>query len=113
MVTVEQVWPERSPFRGITPRPYDQSVLWEWDWSSTPTRPVKFAELWLTQDRLSIGAVLGISKFSTDAYPRAVLCDGRLHLEDGHHRVVLLSVRGCLSADMRVIELERASEHIR
>lgn len=106
MVTEEQAWKAGAPFAGIAPRPYDQAFLANVAWQYVPEGRVRFRNLWLTQDKLSLPAMFGLSRYSTDVFPRAVRCDGRIFLEDGHHRVVLLSVRGCTGALMRVINAD-------
>lgn len=106
MVT-PHVWPEGSRFPGIAERPYDQALLAVVPWSTITPRRVRFAELWLTQDRLTIAAMLGLRSFSTDPNPRVVRFEGKLFLEDGHHRVIRAALRGRPAASMRVVDFDR------
>jgi hypothetical protein len=98
-------WPADSTFPGITKRPYDQARLADVDWRGINPIEVWFRGLWLTQDKLTIAAMLSLDSFSTDPYPRAVLVDGRAFLEDGHHRVIREALSNARSMSMRVFVL--------
>jgi hypothetical protein len=96
------VW-AAAPFPGIVERPYDQDDLVDTDWSAVAAEFVEFRNLWLTQTRLSVAAMLGQSSYSTDAFPRAVHFAGQMFLEDGHHRIVRAALQGWNGTNVRVI----------
>lgn len=82
----------RFPFAGIMqPRIYPQTGLTTARWiAEVPTRWVRFADLWLTQDGVDILALFGHSVHigPLDDFPHVVEWQGIRCLEDGHHRVV-------------------------
>jgi hypothetical protein len=103
---IEKTWPKGAAFPGIMGRTYDQ---WAVDgvvtWSDIEPEPLAFAELWLTQDRLTVTAMMGLATYSTDSAPRVVFHRGRYLLEDGHHRVIRAALRGATSMPMRIFRV--------
>lgn len=100
-----ETWPAGSPFLGIVGRPYDQDLLAGIAWDDVDPERVWFRSLWLTQHHLSIPALVGLGKYSTDPHPRVVRCEGLLYLEDGHHRAVMCAMRKIGSMRARIISL--------
>ncbi len=92
---------DRFPFAGIADRPFAQSQI-SVTWSYVKPEWVFLPDLWLTQTKVTIEGLFG-KTYSTDQYPRAVrVPDGRVFLEDGHHRIVTAAKRGEQWAQIRV-----------
>lgn len=95
----------RFPFAGIMcPRIYPETGLTTARWQAeVPTRPVAFAELWLTQEGVDILALFGRSSRAdvSDEFPHVVQWQGIHLLEDGHCRVV----RAALCTDQTFMDM--------
>jgi len=93
-----------APFKGRKDRPYDQAILNGFDWygSEMTITFVKFNQMYITQDKLSISAMLGNSKYSADSSPRLVYWNSEFYIEDGHHRLVTAALRGIGRSGMAV-----------
>lgn len=96
------------PFRGIAPgRPYPPTGLTTARWAAeVPPVEVAFADLWLTQEHVSVAALWGHTDRVSDAFPHAVSWRDALFLEDGHHRIVRLALSGVDSTLMRVFPVD-------
>lgn len=94
------------PFAGVDEsRPYPPTGLTTAEWeASVPLEEVALADLWLTQGHLRTRALLGGQL--PDRPPYVVAWDGRLHLEDGHHRVVRAHLVGETHVKARVFRRE-------
>lgn len=101
--------PDALPFAGIIEgRPYPPTGLTTARWrAEVPARDVNFADVFLTQNGVRVGPLFGVTDRDSDAHPHVVLWQGRLYLEDGHHRVVRTAMTGSRQAmSMRVFMVE-------
>lgn len=95
----------RFPFAGVMcPRIYPETGLTTARWQAeVPTRWVRFADLWLTQDHVDILALFGRSSRAavSDEFPHVVVWQDIRLVEDGHCRIV----RAALCADQTGMDM--------
>jgi hypothetical protein len=78
------------PFAGIDEhRNWPATGLTTARWvAEIPAEHVLFCHVWLTQRHVDVAALFGVTLRKSDQHPHCVAWNGRLHVEDGHHRVV-------------------------
>lgn len=80
-------------------------------WKSLPVEEVAVEDLHFVQDEVKISDLLevhyGKPSCSGDEIPHVVRYQGKLYIEDGHHRILLWILRGAESVPARVFAIGR------
>lgn len=77
-------------------------------WLAVPVRRIPLEQLTVTQEGIYLRPLIApTTPVGGDPLPHAVLWNGRLLLEDGHHRAVRAAIRGDRALDVRVLEVGR------
>lgn len=99
-------------FAGIISRdegePWGDTGMSTAKWRTIPPRTVRIADLIATQPGILIHALSHehATTVGGDPIPHVIDWDGRLYLEDGHHRAVRAALRGETHIEARVFLVE-------
>lgn len=95
-------------FAAVDPtRPWEPTDMSTAKWLRLPARPVPLGDLIATQDGVYLAPLLGEpSSHCGDPVPHVIAHDGRLYLEDGHHRAVRAALNGQRQLHARVLVLD-------
>lgn len=89
-------------------RPFEPLGMTTAAWADVAPRIVRLADLVLSQERVPVAGLLaaasGAASFVGDPYPHVAEYAGRLHLVDGHNRVLVALIRGERTIEARVLE---------
>ena len=100
-------------FAGIISRdngcPWGETGMSTAKWQHIPTRRVRIADLTATQPGVLLHALTddAPTPVGGDPVPHVIAWDGRLYLEDGHHRVVRARLNGRTTIEARVLDLDK------
>lgn len=77
-------------------------------WLYVPVYNVMISELVATQPGIYFRGLTDTFENikRTDPYPHVILWNGTLYLEDGHHRVVKLLLKGVSTVDVRIFHVK-------
>lgn len=76
-------------------------------WLSVYPKVVKIKDLIATQDGVYLEPIIRRTPpVGGDQYPHIIIWQGKLYLEDGHHRVVRRAMKGCSDVTARVLDLD-------
>jgi hypothetical protein len=96
-------------FAGIDcARDWPQAGMTTARWLRLPPRPVLIGDLYATQDGVHLAPLLDDQPSLShcgDPVPHVRLWNGRLYLEDGHHRAVRAAINGQQAITARVLEV--------
>ncbi len=97
-------------FKAVEERPYPETRLTTLEWLLIRPRHVPIHELIATQNHLRIAALdpAHHGSRSGDRLVHVIQWEGRLYLEDGHHRVVRERIAGADWVNARVLNLDHA-----
>jgi hypothetical protein len=84
--------------------PWGTTGLTTTTWLDVPVHDVNLSELIATQPGLLIGSLISPTS-SPDPMPHVIAWDGRLYLEDGHHRAMRAMLRGETTIHARVLPI--------
>lgn len=99
-----------SAYEPATSRPWPRTGLSTAEWMKLPLREVEISSLRYSQPTVSIAALLDVAdgerevSYSGDRYPHVICFEENLYVEDGHHRVVVATIRGAETIPARVLE---------
>lgn len=75
-------------------------------WLHVPTQPIPLHELHATQEGIYLHPLITAdTPVGGDPHPHVVSWNGRLYLEDGHHRAVRAAIHGQRTLTARVLVL--------
>lgn len=74
-------------------------------WKKIPTRTVVIKHLWATQPGILFDAIIRpeAEAVGGDSFPHVIEWDGKMYLEDGHHRVVRAALAGRTTIEVRYL----------
>lgn len=89
-------------------RPYEPIGMTTDLWAQQPLTVVNIVDLIWTQDDVSllsvIDALLGKPNYAGSDVPLVVRYEGKLWLEDGHHRIAAAVIRGETQTMVRILD---------